>query len=262
MAKSLLLLITILLVAAMPLACQPGTPAPEAPTPEQPAATVTAAAPATTTPVTPAADQTPENPEMVTLAHPWQGEQLRALEEVIAALSADTAIEVELRPVPYAELRSQLNYLVAVDNPPQLAVLPTAQLLAELAEQGALVELDTILDVGQLQAGYVDSWLALGGHNNALYGLPLDVGIKSLVWYRPAAFAAAGYTVPTSWQAMMDLEQRMASDGSSPWCIGIEHGEASGWAASDWIEDILLRSAGPEVYDRWVAHEIPWTDPA
>jgi alpha-glucoside transport system substrate-binding protein len=262
MTKSLPLLITILLVAAMPLACRPGAPAPESPTAEQATATVAATVVPSSTPATPAADQTPENPELVTLAHPWQGEQLRALEEVIAALSADTALEVELRPVPFAELRSQLNYLVAVDNPPHLALLPSAQLLAELAEQEALVQLGTILDVGQLPAEYVDSWLELGGHGNALYGLPLDIGIKSLVWYSPAAFAAAGYTVPTSWQAMMDLSQRMAAEGRSPWCIGIEHGEASGWAASDWIEDILLRSAGPEVYDRWVAHEIPWTDPA
>jgi len=181
---------------------------------------------------------------------------------LIAALSADTSVEVELRQVPFAELRSQLNYLVAVENPPNLALLPSAQLLVELAGQEALVELGTILDVGQLQAGYVDSWLELGGHGGALYGIPLDVGVKSLVWYSPSAFATAGYTVPDSWQAMMVLSQRMVAEDRTPWCMGVEHGSASGWVGSDWIEDILLRSSGPEVYDRWVSHVIPWTDPA
>jgi alpha-glucoside transport system substrate-binding protein len=61
---------------------------------------------------------------------------------------------------------------------------------------------------------------------------------------------------------MMILTHRMVADGRTPWCVGFEHGSASGWVGSDWIEDILLRSGGPDLYDSWVVHEIPWTDPA
>jgi alpha-glucoside transport system substrate-binding protein len=52
------------------------------------------------------------------------------------------------------------------------------------------------------------------------------------------------------------------ADGSSPWCIGFESGGDSGWPATDWMEDIILRTAGPDVYDQWVAHDIPFNDPA
>jgi len=59
-------------------------------------------------------------------------------------------------------------------------------------------------------------------------------------------------------EALMD---QMVANGDTPWAIGLESGAASGWVGTDWIEDIMLRTAGPDVYDQWVDHEISWTDP-
>jgi alpha-glucoside transport system substrate-binding protein len=50
----------------------------------------------------------------------------------------------------------------------------------------------------------------------------------------------------------------MVADGWTPWCLGFESGEASGWPGTDWIENLLLAEAGPQVYDRWIAHELPF----
>jgi alpha-glucoside transport system substrate-binding protein len=54
----------------------------------------------------------------------------------------------------------------------------------------------------------------------------------------------------------------MMADGNAPWCLGMESGAATGWVGTDWVEEILLRQAGPAVYDDWVNHEIPFNDPA
>jgi alpha-glucoside transport system substrate-binding protein len=53
----------------------------------------------------------------------------------------------------------------------------------------------------------------------------------------------------------------MAKDGHAPWCIGIESGDASGWAVTDWIEQYVLRMYGPDVWDQWVKGQIKFTDP-
>jgi len=54
----------------------------------------------------------------------------------------------------------------------------------------------------------------------------------------------------------------MAADGGpKPLCVGIESGQATGWPFTDWVEDLVLRQAGPDVYDQWVNHEIPFDDP-
>ncbi|MGI9586027.1 MAG: carbohydrate ABC transporter substrate-binding protein, partial [Acidimicrobiia bacterium] len=75
-------------------------------------------------------------------------------------------------------------------------------------------------------------------------------------------FEAAGYTVPTTWDELTALTDQMKTDGGVPWCLSIEHGDASGWVATDWLEDILLRASDTATYDAWVAHEIPFNDPA
>ncbi len=85
--------------------------------------------------------------------------------------------------------------------------------------------------------------------------------MKSFVWYSPKAFAAAGYTVPTTWDELMALSDKIAATGKKPWCAGIGSGDATGWPATDWLEDVVLRQAGPDVYEQWVNHEIPFNDP-
>ena len=83
-----------------------------------------------------------------------------------------------------------------------------------------------------------------------------------MVWYPKAAFDAAGYTVPETWDDLIALSEQIKADGSTPWCVGFQSEGSTGWPATDWMEDIMLRTAGPDVYDEWVAHEIPFNDEA
>ncbi|MEO0854644.1 MAG: ABC transporter substrate-binding protein, partial [Cyanobacteria bacterium J06648_11] len=57
------------------------------------------------------------------------------------------------------------------------------------------------------------------------------------------------------------LSDQIVADGGVPWCLGIESGSATGWPGTDWIEDIMLRTAGGEAYDRWVSNELPFNAP-
>ena len=102
----------------------------------------------------------------------------------------------------------------------------------------------------------------LGTVDGKLYGLFYKQDLKSIVWYPVKAFADAGYAVPTTWDELVALSDKIVADGSNPWCTTIEHGDASGWVATDWLEDIVLRTAGADDYDQWVNHEIPFNDPA
>jgi alpha-glucoside transport system substrate-binding protein len=53
----------------------------------------------------------------------------------------------------------------------------------------------------------------------------------------------------------------MIANGDTPLCVGIESGSATGWPYTDWVEEMMLRFAGADVYDQWVNHEIPFNDP-
>ncbi|MDR1633618.1 MAG: ABC transporter substrate-binding protein [Bifidobacteriaceae bacterium] len=105
------------------------------------------------------------------------------------------------------------------------------------------------------------SWRDYGSVDGKLYAAPLGASVKSLVWYSPDAFAQAGYSVPETWDDLLALTSQIVEDGvAKPWCAGIADGDATGWVATDWVEDMVLRSAGPEVYDQWVSHVIPFND--
>jgi len=84
---------------------------------------------------------------------------------------------------------------------------------------------------------------------------------KGFVYYPKKAFDAAGYKVPTTYDELKTLMDQMVKDGSTPWCIGIESGAATGWVATDWMENIMLRTTTPENYDAWVAGKLPFSSP-
>ncbi|MFI5909398.1 ABC transporter substrate-binding protein [Dactylosporangium sp. NPDC051541] len=144
-------------------------------------------------------------------------------------------------------------------HPPDLALFPQPGLIADMAHGHGLrpVSADVRANV---QRWYSAAWQTYGTVDGELYAAPLNANIKSLVWYSPSFFAKHGYQTPATWDEMLRLTERIAADGVKPWCAGAESGAASGFPITDWLEDVLLRTAGPDVYDAWVAHKIPFND--
>ena len=67
--------------------------------------------------------------------------------------------------------------------------------------------------------------------------------------------------MPESMEDLKALTDQIVADGGTPWCIGLGSGGATGWPATDWVEDMMLRTVSPEEYDAWVANEMSFTDP-
>jgi alpha-glucoside transport system substrate-binding protein len=97
--------------------------------------------------------------------------------------------------------------------------------------------------------------------DDIFFGAPVGANMKSLVWYSPKYFKQYGYSIPTTWDDMIKLSDKMVADGHKPWCVGIESGDATGWPLTDWMEEVMLRKYGPDVYDQWTQHKIPFNDP-
>jgi alpha-glucoside transport system substrate-binding protein len=112
----------------------------------------------------------------------------------------------------------------------------------------------------QMQQGYAQSWIDLGTTpDGQLYQIFAWSALKGPIWYNPNTYD--GPNPPATWDELQAWAEEKAASGTTPWCIGLESGAASGWPGTDWIEDIVLRQSGPEVYDQWYRGEIPWTSP-
>ena len=251
-------LLALSLVLAMVVAACGATATPE-PTEAPPEPTATQMAEPTEAP----AEETPEGEMIgctVSVLAVWGGDELDNFRAMIAPFEEQTGITVEYEGT--RDLNAVLTTRLEGGNPPDLAGLPGPGQLQEFAQAGHLVALNDVLDMEQMQSEYDEGFLNLASIDDNLYGIFIKAAVKSLVWYNPKAFDAAGYEIPTTWDEMNALEDQIIADGSTPWCIGLESGAASGWPGTDWIEDIMLRTAGPHIYDQWWNHEIPWTDPA
>ncbi len=204
-----------------------------------------------------ASNQSAEN--TVTVLGVIVGEQQEKLEQALAPFEEETGIDVIYEGTDaFATL---LPVRVESGDPPDLAMFPQPGLLADFARAEQLVPLNDFIDTSTLRAAYPDTWIELGSVDDEAYGIWYRASVKSLVWYRPTAFEAKGYDIPTTWAEMIALSDTIAADGETPWCIGLESGDASGWPGTDWVEDIMLRTAGPEAYSQWVAHDLPFDSP-
>ncbi len=163
------------------------------------------------------------------------------------------------------EFEAQLQVRVDGGNAPDLAPIPQPGLLATLVGKGAVKPASDKVKAAA-EANYPADQVAYGTVDGTFYAPPNSANVKSLVWYSPSMFAENGWTVPETWDEMItltdDIATKFGSDGvKRPWCAGFESGDATGWSGTDWIEDILLRTGGPDVYDQWTTHEIPFNDP-
>ncbi len=145
-------------------------------------------------------------------------------------------------------------------NSSDLAFVPQPGLLAQLVATGKVVEAPAQV-AANVDKYWDKGWKTYGTVNGKFYASPLGANVKSLVWYSPKTFKAKGYTVPTTWADMIALSDKIVAAGEKPWCAGVESGTATGWTATDWLEEVVLRQAGPDVYDQWVAHKVKFSDP-
>lgn len=163
------------------------------------------------------------------------------------------------------EFEQQIQVQAEGNNAPDLAIFPQPALLSRMVKGGFVIEApDTV--VANVDKGWSADWKAYGTVDGKFYASPLMASVKSFVWYSPAMFKDGGYEIPKTWDDLMTLTAKIAKDTAAdgvtkPWCAGIESGTATGWPATDWVEDVVLRVSGPDVYDQWVTHAIPFNDP-
>ncbi|GAA1078690.1 MULTISPECIES: ABC transporter substrate-binding protein [Kitasatospora] len=180
-----------------------------------------------------------------------------SLEKSWAEFSSCTGIKISYEGSN--DFESQLPVRVSGGNAPDFAIIPQPGLLAQMVKTGKVVKppAQTVANEDK----WSPVWKTYGSVNGTFYAAPMSANMKSLVWYSPKAFKQAGYEVPKTWADLMGLSNRIAtSGGAKPWCGGIASGTATGWPATDWVEEAVLGSYGGDVYDQWVSHKIKFSD--
>ena len=262
-----LMVISALLIAA----CAPSPPATEAPPAEEPMEEPTEA---------PAEE--PEEMPMVDFAVAPGGFLERAIagefagtEVIVDGPFADAdQVKFEKSMEPFEEATGiTVNYIgnkefegsisIRVDagDAPDIADFPQPGLLANFVRTGKIVDPTEFISEDWLKEQYNQSWLDMAMMQGQVAGIWHRFNGKSLVWYPKEEWDAAGYAIPETWDEMIALMDTIVSDGDTPWCVGIESGAATGWPATDWMEEVMLRTTSLENYDKWTTGELDFASP-
>ncbi|MGD9213058.1 MAG: ABC transporter substrate-binding protein [Desulfobacteraceae bacterium] len=197
--------------------------------------------------------------KVVQVFGPFQEPESTRFEAAIKPFEEETGIDVVY--TPSREFESLIFVRVEGGDPPDIAALPQPGLMYRFAQKKQIKPLWSEA-IALVEKNYTPVWKKLGSYQNTPYGIYHRVNVKSLVWYPKKAWEKAGYKPPKTWEELEALSQKMIDNGHTPWTIGMKSGASTGWVGTDWVEDIMLRTAGPDVYDQWINHEIPFNDPA
>lgn len=204
--------------------------------------------------------------ETLTIFGPWRGDDETHVQVVLEYFREATGADVKYSSSENYEQQVVID--TQAGSPANISILPQPGLIADLASKGLispLTDADKAWMVENYGAG--QSWVDIGTAKDKdgkpqFLGFSYKTDVKSLVWYSPENFADAGYEVPKTMEELIALSDKIVADGGKPWCIGLGSGGATGWPATDWIEDIMLRTQTPDVYDKWVTNEVKFDDPA
>ena len=194
---------------------------------------------------------------------PYRGAEADNFAASLKGFEQDTGIEVHY--TGSADFVSDLQQRVESGlDAPDIAVVPQRGLITDLVERDLVVALDdrTLTAIDENYGGRADD-LTRGADG---FVAPYRIAPKSLVWYRPDVFTQHGWEVPATFDELVDLVDRIGAEdttdaGIAPWCFAMAAGTATGWAATDWVEDVVLHQAGTDAYDQWTAGTLAWDDP-
>jgi alpha-glucoside transport system substrate-binding protein len=202
-----------------------------------------------------------ENTGTVNVLNAMEPEEAEVVQGVVDELiTADADYEVEIEASGAFEEDFQIR---SEGGTLDIALLPQPGAVADAVDQGAVSLEDMGFDIAELESTFGEYLFTLVEVDGEHYGIPSNVNLKSMVWYPKDDFDEAGYEEPETFDDLIALSEQIRDEqGVPPWCVGFESEAATGWPATDWMEDIMLRTAGTETYDQWVSHEIPFNDPA
>jgi alpha-glucoside transport system substrate-binding protein len=204
--------------------------------------------------------------QKLTIWGPWrEGGDQEQFQTVLAYFEDATGIDVSYASSENYEQQAQID--AAAGSSANITILPQPGLLSDMAAKGYLTPLGPdVAKAVESENAAGSSFVSLGTYKDKsgapqFYAVPYKADLKGLIWYSPDNFKEAGYEVPKSFEDLMKLTDKMVADGKTPWCIGLGSGGATGWPATDWVEDIMLRMYPPTDYDDWTTNKLKFNDP-
>ena len=199
-------------------------------------------------------------PGTVSVLGAFGGQEEEAFMASLASFEEETGVTVQY--TPDQDFTTTIQQRVNSGDAPDVALFPQPGGLFDLAAKGYVTAIDSFLDYDALDSTLIPGFLDSARYQGRVYGAPMRLACKSLIWYPKKAYEKGGYSEkPATMQELYDIADEIKAGGIAPWSDAWNADQATGWVGTDWIEEFMLRVHGPEVYDDWIYHRIPFNSP-
>jgi alpha-glucoside transport system substrate-binding protein len=203
---------------------------------------------------------TPDNDKVVTILGAFGGDEQKNFNAALADFQKQSGIQIQY--TPDQDFTTTIKTKVTSGDSPDIGLFPQPGGLLEFAAQGKIQPIDTFLDYDAIGATLIPGFLDAARYKGRVYGAPMRMAVKSIIWYPKGPYTSGGYsTDPATVEDLAGVADKIKAAGIPPYCEGWGSDQATGWVGTDWIEQFMLGMYGPDVYDQWTSHKIPFNDP-
>lgn len=189
----------------------------------------------------------------VTLWTAWGAGELKIFQDVLKPFKDKTGIDIRITTIrDVAQLAINVE---AGTTLPDISYPPTPDKITDWANKGIMKPLESFLDMAAYSRDTYPALLNVGVVGGKHYQMFVKTQVKGLFWYNAKVFKG---TPPATWDELLKVP---VTGNQKRFCVGLESGDASGWPATDMIENIVMRQSGADVYQRWIDGKQKWTSP-
>jgi alpha-glucoside transport system substrate-binding protein len=197
----------------------------------------------------------------------WGGNELKAFQDVLKPFHDQTGINVHLTTVRDAnQLAINVDAGTAL---PDVAPGPTVDKVQDWVSKGVMHPIEDAL--GSQFSDYIANTyqalttppsgqttdLYIGVVNGKHYEEMVKTQVKGLLWYNKKVYTGAA---PATFDDLLAIDPTKYG-AQKLFCAGLESGDASGWPASDQIDNIIMRQNDAKFYTDWINGKVKFSDP-
>ena len=196
----------------------------------------------------------------VSIQTQWIGGEGTNFAAALADYATASGIKIQVDSIGSSH-ETVLKTRIDGGKPPDLAMLAQPTPILTYAAAGKVIDVAKIMDGKKLSDEHANT-IGLVTQGSNIWGIPYKADVKSTIWYPIKAFEAKGYTVPKTWDELIQLSDKIVADGTNPWCVSAGGpGDATGWQITDWVEEVVLKTKGADYYNDWISHKVTFQDP-
>ncbi|MEV3949337.1 extracellular solute-binding protein [Streptomyces halstedii] len=193
-------------------------------------------------------------------AYVYGDDAVKVQQAAVDSFNKTSDVKIKLVPVPGTDYVNKLRSAMGSPNAPDIFYNWGAGSIKPYVDAGQVADLTSAVnDDATLKDGFIPSIMTAGGLDGKIYGVPMRGMQPVMLFYNKSLFAQHKLEPPTTWEDLQKAITTFKDAGITPFALG----GAEKWPELMWMEYLLDRIGGPEVFRKIQDGDTDgWGDPA